>query len=183
MSREERERRRAEYYAEAIKSFPFELVEVAGHDALNAWQRLKSQRRGIPVVLGDDESIENLIERFHPSYPTRSVAEILVAAAQIRFPEDLFVQREAENAEADEDLAKLLSGPDANLPSIVESRDVEGFVRGYIERWSGGPVQIEIPLPGDKRILSAKRRGRISRADHRDRNKATGRSMYRSQAP
>jgi hypothetical protein len=57
---DELERRTAEVYAKAIAKFPFERVEVRGEDALETWQKLKTQRRGTPVVIGNDASVANL---------------------------------------------------------------------------------------------------------------------------
>jgi hypothetical protein len=118
------QQRAAKYNAEAIASFPFKRVQVRGADALDAWQRLKAENRGTPVVIGDDDSLAHLAEPFHPAnpLPTKSVSEILDAASRIKFPDDLFAMRRAEDAEAAAALAKLATGPEAHLPVITESK-------------------------------------------------------------
>ena len=40
------DRRRAEMYAKAFASFPFERIEVRGEDALSTWQKLGESEFG-----------------------------------------------------------------------------------------------------------------------------------------
>jgi hypothetical protein len=117
------QQRAAKYDAEAIANFPFERVQVRGEDAFATWQRLKEEGRGVPVVIGDDESLARLAEPFHPANPIRLVREILDAASRIKFPDDLVALRKAEDAEATAALAKLATGPEADLPTVTETKE------------------------------------------------------------
>jgi hypothetical protein len=89
---------RAEWRAQALANFPFEIVETTGEHAFAKWKELKAAGRGAPVVVGTD--VGNVLEPFHPQWRRRSVAEVLSAAGTIKFPEDLFNMRRDEYAEA-----------------------------------------------------------------------------------
>lgn len=88
----------AEWRAQALANFPFEIVETKGESAFATWQELKAAGRGAPVVVGTD--VGNVLEPFHPQWPRRSVAECLSAASAINFPEDLFSMRLDQRAAA-----------------------------------------------------------------------------------
>ncbi len=62
--------RRAEWRAQALANFPFEIVETKGEIAFATWQELKAAGRGAPVVVGTD--VGNVLEPFHPQWPRRS---------------------------------------------------------------------------------------------------------------
>ncbi len=76
---------------QAIETFPFELVETNGHNALPTWERLRAEGRGSPVVLGNDDDVA-LIEPSEPK-PTlpgwESVPDLLEKADGLSHPEDL----------------------------------------------------------------------------------------------
>lgn len=149
---DEQKRQREELYARARANFPFERVQVQGADAFPAWQRLRADHRGTPVIIGDDESLLNLVAPFDNSgsSPVRPVADILEAAALIRIPENLFERRKAELAATREAIAQLLAGPDANLPRIIENRDFESAVQELLPRASQDPT----PRSQESRLLS-----------------------------
>ena len=155
------ERRKAEIYAKAIADFPYKHIEVRGEDALSSWEELKAAGGGVPVVIGDDESMVRIMDQFDPSdaFPRKSTAEILDAAARLKIPDDLFARRNSENIEDREATEKLLSGPDANLPSVVETRDDEGHIV-HIFEWfavkgaANGQVPPGISLDKNSRTLS-----------------------------
>ena len=67
----------AEWRAQALANFPFEIVETSGESAFATWKELKTAGRGVPVVVGAD--VGNVLEPFHPQGQRRSVAEILSA--------------------------------------------------------------------------------------------------------
>jgi hypothetical protein len=71
--------------------FPFECMATTGAQALATWEELKTAGRGVPVVIGSDESVGILTEAFNPSRLLKqpSLAEILATAKRIRHPEDL----------------------------------------------------------------------------------------------
>src|ERR1700683_1253414 len=84
---------RAEWRAQALANFPFEIVETSGENAFAKWQQLKAAGRGAPVVVGTH--VGNVLEPFHPQWPVarRLVAGCLSAASAIKFPEDLLTMR------------------------------------------------------------------------------------------
>ena len=90
----------------ALKHFPFKLIETNEKQALATWQELRSAGQGYPVILGgDDESdhFDNLLMPFGPQSPQTpspsSVEKILQTAAAISFPNDLAI-RQKDDAEA-----------------------------------------------------------------------------------
>jgi hypothetical protein len=87
---------RAEWRAQALANFPFEIVETSGENAFAKWKELKAAGRGTPVVVGAD--VGNVLEPFHPRWRRRPVAECLSAAEAIKFPQDLFKMRRDERA-------------------------------------------------------------------------------------
>jgi hypothetical protein len=87
---------RAEWRAQALANFPYEIVETTGEDAFAKWKELKAAGRGAPVVVGAD--VANVLEPFHPQWRRRPVTECLSAAEAIKFPEDLFKMRRDERA-------------------------------------------------------------------------------------
>jgi hypothetical protein len=118
---EDLKRRATEFREKALAAFPFELLETTGEQALATWQQLKTARRGVPVVIGGDDSLTNLLTPFRPTYPNqRSVAEILAAAETIRHPEGLATNRAQEDAKARKRLMQLHeSRPDAPPPTTI----------------------------------------------------------------
>lgn len=78
--------------------FPYPVVEVAGVDALEEWQRLRLSD-GTPVILGDLRTYEGYFESFSPEmadiYPD-TVQDILNAAEGLTHPEALYDHRRAE---------------------------------------------------------------------------------------
>ncbi|AHE53039.1 DUF4253 domain-containing protein [Sphingomonas sanxanigenens] len=82
--------------AKARAAFTYERVSVPGSEALAKWEELKSSGRGWPVVIGNDEDFDRIVEQFMIEDPEigagpglRAPAEILATAAGIAFPEDL----------------------------------------------------------------------------------------------
>jgi hypothetical protein len=134
----ESEQRQAELDAQAIANFPYMRVQVPGEDAFHVWQRLKAENRGIPVIIGDDKSLASLALPFDPSNDSSSLQEILDAASRIKFPDDLFALRKAEDTEDTEfaaTWAKMATGP---LPNIVDSE--KGNLTIFIFRQGTDPV-------------------------------------------
>ena len=94
---------RAEYEAYVARmwaAFPYEHVTVPGADALAEWERLRAAGGGTPIVSGGDEGLAAIAEQFTMLDPQvagtsafagqqRTPAEILKAAAALRFPGDL----------------------------------------------------------------------------------------------
>ena len=86
--------------ARMMQALSYERVTIAGEHALAEWERLRAAGRGWPVVVGNDEDLERIAEQFSlddpnifgvagPGTSMRSPAQILSAAADIRFPQDL----------------------------------------------------------------------------------------------
>jgi hypothetical protein len=70
-----------------MAEFPFGLIETTGDQAFNAWLELKRAGRGAPVVLGNDKSLEILMETLS-ARTTEAVADIIRSAERLRHPED-----------------------------------------------------------------------------------------------
>ncbi|MFO0994166.1 MAG: DUF4253 domain-containing protein [Hyphomicrobiales bacterium] len=130
MDQDEQERRRAEILAEVKATAPYELLEVSGAEAQAVWKRLKRDRREVPIVVGDAESLISVFDGFSssPDYPLPSIDKILDDASKLRFPEDLFKERAEESARASAFLNQYLSNPNAKLPKVVE-RDLDAIMR------------------------------------------------------
>jgi hypothetical protein len=65
-------------------TFPFERVATTGEQALATWGELKTTGRGVPVVIGNGESVGILTNAFNPLRPKKlslSLAEILLPSA------------------------------------------------------------------------------------------------------
>ena len=72
--------------------FPYPVVEVAGRDALQEWERLR-QQGGTPVILGDLQDYEGYVESYAPEYAEfypDSPQVILEQAATLTFPDALY---------------------------------------------------------------------------------------------
>lgn len=116
-----------DYRRQALKQFPFELIETTGAQALSGWRELKAAGRGSPVVLvGDREKgfLDDLLMPFGPETPNApprpSVEGILRAAADIRFPDDLARRKKHDGEAALERLrAMLAANPDMPLPRFI----------------------------------------------------------------
>jgi hypothetical protein len=80
-------------------TLPFERIATTGDRALATWEQLKNAGRGVPVVIGNDESVGILAIEFNPNplWPKRlSLVDTLAAAERIRHPEDLVAERTAK---------------------------------------------------------------------------------------
>lgn len=125
------------YRADALAHFPLELIETTGAQALAKWQELKSAGRGVPVVLAGEDMMHhfgNLLTPFGPNGPKapppRPVEDILRAAAEIHFPDDLARRKKAETEAAISTLkGELAANPNLQLPQITEQKD--GKSRAY----------------------------------------------------
>lgn len=118
---------RAKYeamHARMMAALTYERVTVSGDQALTEWEKLRDAGRGWPVVVGDDEDLERIADQFSmgdprvagveiPGMDVRSPAQILEAAAKIKFPDDL---RKWPGAYQPEDL----QAPIGEWPSTVE---------------------------------------------------------------
>jgi Domain of unknown function (DUF4253) len=125
---------RAEWRAQALANFPFEIVETTGENAFAKWEELKAAGRGAPVVVGAD--VANVLEPFHPRWRRQSVAEALSAAEAIKFPQDLFKMRRDEYAEA-------LADPNVFHPAVPAYR-LEAEYEPPLGEWP----TVEYPSPG-----------------------------------
>jgi Domain of unknown function (DUF4253) len=133
-------RTRAEY-ERALRRFSYPLVVTPGDEALDAFEDLKAQRKGVPIVLGGvsaftlvDEMMANgLIE--HPSTQL-----ILDRAAEITFPEGYQAMRARERAAIRRRYPQFAHNEDDSLP-IGEWPDQAqtggGLSAAY--HWSGQP--------------------------------------------
>lgn len=95
--------KRAEYeamHARMMAALNYERITVRGAQALTAWEKLKASGRGWPVIIGGDNDLERIADQFTiadpsvsgvavPGVEMRSPKDILVAAANLTFPNDL----------------------------------------------------------------------------------------------
>ena len=126
-------REEAERYAAAIAKFPYERVEVPGENALAVWEDLKFKGRGVPVILGNDESVAMMIDfEGAPHSPwNKPVADILKAATNIKFPDGLIAKRDVDRAKARASISEMMARPDDDLPKMFELLSPEGKVIGH----------------------------------------------------
>jgi hypothetical protein len=79
--------------------FPFQRMQVNGADALAAWERMKGDGGGWPIVIGAEEDFERVAESLQFGVDDgRTAQAMLDAAATLRFPED-FRRRKHEEME------------------------------------------------------------------------------------
>ena len=99
LSPEQRARYEA-MHARMKAALKYERVTVPGAQAAAEWERLKRAGRGWPVVVGGDEDLERIADRFTmadpevsgmaiPGLKLRSPQDILSAAEHLTFPADL----------------------------------------------------------------------------------------------
>lgn len=93
--------RRAEFdkaRAKSLAASPYPRVEVPGERALIEWERLRSAGRGWPVIVGDDEQLDAIVEPFSingavetatSAATSNTPAAILEEAAALNFSESL----------------------------------------------------------------------------------------------
>ncbi len=111
------ERRERALRARALAAFPYQRVEAEGRDAFATWHLLKTQGRGVPVVVGGDDDLARVAEALLPSRKPRRPEAILAAAAKLDFPDGLAALRRREAEEAH----------DAALKAWREHPDDPGF--------------------------------------------------------
>jgi len=121
-------KQRAEYeamHARMMAAFKYERITVPGAAALIEWEKLKGAGRGWPVIVGDDEDLEQIAGQFTiadhavsgatiPGLSLRSPDEILTAATTLRFPTDLQTWSGAYKPED-------LTAPIGSWPSRVDN--------------------------------------------------------------
>lgn len=132
---EEIQKRVEEMRAKALANFPFKLIEVPGKDAMTKWQELKSAMSGTPIILGGEEHFHNILYPFAPyegppehARSARTLQEVMAASEQIRFPEQLFAKRKAEDSSARATVEAMRDNPNAWVPTIIQL-DKEGHSR------------------------------------------------------
>ena len=55
--------------------FPYPVLTVPGYDAQNVWKRLREQENGWPIIVGDDEALELIVEQYSANEPAATSAE------------------------------------------------------------------------------------------------------------
>ena len=133
---EEFQRTAAEWRAKALAGFPYERIETTGAEALAAWRKLKAEGRGVPVVIGDDDHVAQLMDGFavltggtasmlSKDQIIATARKTLERAGKLRHPDDLRMRRAKESADARaflEDLVKR--GDTSHLPTVtIQSAD------------------------------------------------------------
>ena len=103
-----------------LSVFPFPVIKVRGADARPAWERLRAEGKGWPVVLGGAETLADVAEAM--GYEARSPADILAAAAGLRFPADLRALRDKEHKAALESVRSR--PPDEVAYRVIDTDEV-----------------------------------------------------------
>jgi|APTNR8051073442_1049403.scaffolds.fasta_scaffold01789_8 hypothetical protein len=102
-------------------NFPYEIITVTGESAYAEWQRLRDLGNSYPVVIGNDESLDSVIETFDmnssalegatlPGLVLRTPEQIIAAADLISLPSDLKKWQRITHSEE-------LNAPKENWPS------------------------------------------------------------------
>jgi hypothetical protein len=92
----------AERGRRASHTFPYPLVEVAGVRALTAWSKFKEGADGATLVLGGPGDLYRIANRMTWRSERAETADAVLATADsLRFPEDLFALRAAQDKEAE----------------------------------------------------------------------------------
>jgi hypothetical protein len=103
-------------------NYPFELHRVPGTEAIGKLQELRAQRRGVPLILGDEATFERIAENMELNSNT-STEQFLESAKRID-PIKWLNDREAE----DFDYYAIDAGPwpegDSSNNSLSAHRDV-----------------------------------------------------------
>lgn len=113
--------------------FPYELVRVEGASALQEWTRLKSAGRGLPVIIGGDDSLLFIAESFDPDslarFPAPSIDAVLAKAKGLVHPDGL---HEHKLAEGEKYMAFLRSKPELadEYKAYLEELREDGMVAG-----------------------------------------------------
>jgi hypothetical protein len=111
-------------HARMMAALTYERVTVPGAQALVAWEKLKRSARGWPVIVGGDDDLERIADQFTmndpgvsgvamPGVQLRSPEDILAAAAQLTFPNDL--QKWSGAYKADD-----LTAPVGDWPAMID---------------------------------------------------------------
>lgn len=131
--------RRAQYeamHARMMAAFTYERITVPGTQALEEWERLRTAGRGWPVIVGNDDDLERVVERCTMADP--HVLETPVAGLVLRSPKDILAA--AENLNFPADLQKW--------PGAYRSGDL----RAPIGKW---PSAVDPGAPGPTIVRDA----------------------------
>ena len=64
-----------------LVGLPFEMIAVPGHEAVQAWEKLRGRPGQTPVILGGQEDIQPMVESFEGD--TKSAQQVLADASQV----------------------------------------------------------------------------------------------------
>jgi hypothetical protein len=158
------------------KSLPFPVIAVRGADAVKTWERLRDAGKGWPVILGDDLAASYLPESL--KHDSRSVADILKAAATLTFPASVSQMRDKER---EAELARLRSHPpndvafrrseetlgEMNVVVMSSADSDHGRPVTYGELLEQAQAPVEGPALGEWPTAPEVQRGPISLIDYR----------------
>jgi hypothetical protein len=78
-------------------AFPYPLTTVHGREALAAFERIKREGKGLPILLGSDDDLRRLVERFEYADEDKNPPSLtLQRATTLTFPEGFRAERDAE---------------------------------------------------------------------------------------
>jgi len=115
-------------------AFPYPVTTVPGGEALAAWERIRAEGKGWPVIVGGDEGLDAICDQFSidtPSLlnpgatdlPVQAVEQIIATSRTIAMPDDLFKL-------AGEDGTHPASGPWPERPDRVEMTVATDLMNG-----------------------------------------------------
>lgn len=107
----------------AMPKLPFPIESVHGSQALEAYERLRAAGRGIPVIVGNDETLHRLAERLADENLPENVLAIEKEAAAAPFPEAWRAKREQDLGAYDDAGDEDYSVTGGEWPEAVTPQD------------------------------------------------------------
>lgn len=134
---------------EALANFPFEIRKVSGRDALKEWERLKAQGAGYPIVVGDDDELDLLLEPFNGTFQSytggpRSAEEILKTAADLRHPDSWLEYKAAEDARLEEYVRAQQAKSNADDKTNAAAQEMLDIAKGFPDKYG---IDVEVVTP------------------------------------
>ena len=133
----------------ALPHFPYEVIEVPGTEAVAAWERLRAEGNGTPIIVGSAEDLLRLFELAIPTWvekPGPAPEDVLKLAATLDHPRSLFDLRQIELRQAIEYLQPERDDLEAQLNEASQNGDeaTANVLRDVLESLDAPPGPPEI---------------------------------------
>lgn len=102
-----------------IEKIPYQRIQTTGTNALAEWQRLRTENKGWPIVVGGDEELAQIAEQLTID-GSFSPEKTINTASALSFPASLVAERAKENAELREHLRKTGSASEEDEEAMAE---------------------------------------------------------------